>query len=123
MLNFMVHLRVLWTRECAAGLLLNFERDARSKTARVVATPDVACEVGDLASLGGAGEADGLAFRFAVEGTLASLPRRWIEEKIGGVTGAHVLANASNLGALPTELFGIAPEAGIEPATPALSAK
>lgn len=34
--------------------------------------------VDDVALPGGAGEADGLAFRFGVEGTLASLPRRWI---------------------------------------------
>ncbi len=39
------------------------------------------------------------------------------------VTGAHVLADASSLGALPTERFGIAPKAGTEPATPAFQPK
>jgi len=40
------------------------------------------------------------------------------EEKSGGVTGAHALAGASDLGALPTELFGNTPKAGFEPALP-----
>jgi hypothetical protein len=52
------------------------------------------------------------------EVTPVSLPRNGYEEKNGGVTGARALANTSDLGALPIELFGNTPKAGFEPALP-----
>ena len=58
----------------------SFERDARSKTAEWSQFLMWRANVGDVALPGGTGEADDLAFRFGIEGTLASLPRRWIEE-------------------------------------------
>ena len=66
----------------------------------------------------------GVAWRFRLErSTPAFTAAKGFEEKNGGVTGARVFADTGNLGALPTELFRISPEAGFEPATPALLAK
>lgn len=93
--------------------------------ARVCQAMDEACEITDLAlPVWLPGEADGLAFSVGVEGTLASLPRREIEEKTGGVTGARVLCDASK----PTALYRLSylripPKAGIEPATSAWETK
>ena len=56
------------------------------------------------------------------EEILSSLPRNGFEEKNVGVTDAPDFTPARP-GALPTELLGIAPKAGLEPATPAFHAK
>ena len=94
------------------------ERDARRNRPEWVQLSMWRAKFLASSRIGGAVEVEGLAFSIFSEGTLASLPRKGIEENNGGVTDGRVRKDATAPVLYQLSYSGIAPEAGIEPALP-----